>query len=254
MAYNADFFESNYHSDKKNQPAFRFRIAALDDRISSEFVLDAADGTPGTKVDLEDLLGLSDSETTYQFDVMYRFLDFHRIELSYTDVSRNGAVTTSRDIEFGDQTFPAGQLVTTSFDSSSTRLSYGYSIIRDDQKELGISAGFHHTNLETKLQALGQLERSAPDPLLPVIGAYASVSLGQKIEVSAEVQAFRLDFDYYDSSMTTARVDVTYHLGTAALGVGYSYHSMDIESANDDLQGSFDFTHQGPIVSMSFSF
>ena len=45
------------------------------------------------------------------------------------------------DIEFGDEFYPAGTEIRTNIDSSLLRLSYQYSILRDSQKEAGVSAG-----------------------------------------------------------------------------------------------------------------
>ncbi len=255
LAYNADFFDSSRAGEIKPESRFSMRVSAVDDRIDSEFVRDAAGNVPGTRLDLEDELGLSDSETMLLFDARYRFGYFHRVEFAYSSIDRDGAVSSARLLNVGQNRFDAGDQLLTTFDAQTFRLSYGYSIIRDNQKELGISGGLHQTRVKTEIVSnLGVRESSSPDPLLPTIGAYAMVALGNRLEVSADVHMFRMDFDRYDGSMTFARVDATWNFSNMALGVGYSFYSMDLDVASSELEGSFDFRHQGPTASLSFSF
>ena len=136
------------------------------------------------------------------------------------------------------------------------RISYGYSLLRDEQKELGITAGIHRTGLETKIFSTitGEVESNRPDPVLPTIGAYGSVSLSSRLKINAEGQFFRLDFDRYDGSLNYMRVEAMYQLGRVGLGLGYSYYSAKLDSTNSDFLGSVEFNHQGPSASIAFDF
>ena len=257
LAYNADVFKPRDGSERYSGSSnFRIKYTALRDELNTKIVRDASPTAPGTIIDVEDVLGLSNKETVGQLDVLYRFGGFHRLEFSYSSVERSGSVTTASDISVGDQFIPAATTIDSANDSQTMRISYGYSLLRDEQKELGITAGIHRTRLETKIFSTitGEVESNRPDPVLPTIGAYGSVSLSSRLKINAEGQFFRLDFDRYDGSLNYMRVEAMYQLGRVGLGLGYSYYSVKLDSTNSDFLGSVEFNHQGPSASIAFDF
>ncbi len=256
LAYNADFFRPSAGNPARHDDRLKLRLTTLQSRINTEYVRDATDGTPGARVDMEDLLGLSDQETVYQIDGVYRFHYYHRVEVSYAETSRSATKNISRSFAYGDTTYDTGSEVKTSLELDTFRFSYGYSLIRDDQKELGLSVGLHRTAFQTELiLADGSLrEISDPDPTLPTVGVFGSVALGERARVEADVQYFGMELDRYDGSMIFARLALLYRFGIAELGVGYNYYMMNIDSEANDHTGSLKFTHQGPTASVSFGF
>ena len=257
LAYNADVFKARDGSERySGAPNFRIKYTALRDELNTKIVRDASATAPGTIIDVEDLLGLSSKETVGQLDVLYRFGGFHRLEFGYSSVERSGSVTTASDITVGNQFVPAGTAIDSSNDSQTMRLSYGYSLLRDEQKELGFTAGLHRTRLETKILSTitGEVESNRPDPILPTIGAYGSVGLSSRLTINAEGQFFRLDFDRYEGSLNYLRVEAMYQLGRVGLGLGYSYYSVKLDSTNNDFLGSVEFKHQGPSASIAVAF
>jgi outer membrane scaffolding protein for murein synthesis (MipA/OmpV family) len=257
IAYNADVFQPRSDGERyAKSPNFSIRYTMLRDDLDTRIIRDASSTAPGTIIHVEEMLGLTDKKTVGQLDFMYRFGGYHRLEYSYSSVKRSGTTLIENDIIVGDAFFSAGTVVNAKNESETMRISYGYSLIRDNQKELGVTAGLHRTRLETSIVSTitGEVESNRPDPVLPTIGAFGSVVIGARTKVEVEGQFFRLDYDRYEGSLNYARVEVLYELGRVGLGIGYSYYSVRLDSTNSDFMGAVEFRHQGPSASIAMNF
>ena len=136
------------------------------------------------------------------------------------------------------------------------KAAYGFSLMNDAQKELGILAGIHITDYEAIVAAdTGQRVETSVSTPLPVIGAYGSVALGARTDLSANLQLFRMEFNHYSGSLNNLYLGVThYFTDMIGAGIGYTAYLMDLDSADDDLRGALKLRHHGPIVFASFSF
>ena len=257
LAYNANIFQSReYEYSAEEFPRTAIKVSVLSADMNTALVGDSGTLAPGSEIDIEDLLGLPDRKTIAQFDVHVRLAGYHRLEMSYTDLDRSGSTVLADDIDFRDTKFLAGTTVESRVETRILKLAYGYSLIRDSQKELGVTAGFHKTRMDAEFTVpmTGQRQRGEPSPLLPVLGAYGLISLGQNTTVSAQAQVFRMDFDRYEGSLSFVRIEVQQSIGRIGLGLGYSYYSMNLDSHSDDLQGSLEFRHHGPVAFLSVRF
>ena len=199
------------------------------------------------------MLGLKDKKTIEKLDFVYRFCGFHRLEYSHSVVKCSGTASISNDIVVGDKIFQVGAVVNSKNESETMRLSYGYSVLRDNQKELGITAGLHRTRLETSIIStiIGEVESNRAGPILPTIGAFGSVVIGPRTRVDFEAQFRRLDYDRYEGSLNYARVELLRELGHLGLGIGYSDYSVRLDSTDSDFMGAVEFRHRGPSASLS---
>jgi len=257
LAYNANIFQPRINDHPPvSMPRMKFKVSVLDDHIDTTLVADSDGLNPGTEAGLEDLLGISNRETVSQFDFTLRMGTYHRLEASYTDIQRSGSTTINNTFNFRNTSFQQETTLTTKIDTRILRLAYGYSLMKDSQKELGVIAGIHSTRFHTRffVPETGQEAELDNTPLLPVIGVFGSVRLGKHSSLSAEIQIFRMDFDRYEGSLNYLRLEWLRHFGIFDLGLGYSYYGMNLDSHSDELQGSIEFRHRGPIVSGTFRF
>lgn len=258
VAYNNNIFQPrDSGAGRQDQPRFEIRLGAFNDSIKTEIVRDASDGNNGTDIDLEDLLGLPDDDTLLQVDAIFRIGTFHRIEVGYLGSSRSGSATLTNDIMFGDELFPAGATVDSHFDTKIFRIGYAYSLINDTQKEVGVMAGLHFSRFETSISsgATGQLETSNSATPLPVIGLHGSLSLGKKASLGARIQFFRLDYDRYEGSLNYATLDIQRRFGDIfTVGIGYNYYAMNLDSRDNDVRGTLEIRHHGPVLFVSAGF
>ena len=136
-------------------------------------------------------------------------------------------------------------------------LAYGYSLIRDAQKELGVMGGLHLTSFKTTITSAttGQKERSLASTPLPVIGLFASLFLKEKLTFNAKLQMFRTDFDRYEGSMNYSTFDIQRRIGEqVSVGLGYSYYHMKLSSSDNDVNGYLKVRHSGPVLFMTAGF
>jgi len=258
LAYNSDIFQPRDSGGQRwEQPPFEIKIAAFNDSIDTKIVHDTADGVEGSEIDLEDLLGMPDEETVMQLDAIFRVGQYHRLEFGYFELSRNGLATLEEPINIGDVEFPAGTEVRSGFDTKITRLSYAYTLMKDEQKELGVMAGVHYSRFKTEISATETDQRVSSNAVapLPVIGVHGLLALGQKFSLGAKIQLFRLRFDRYKGSLNYLTLDLQRPIGdTFSLGVSYTYYTVNLDSSDDDLRGSLKVTHQGPALFINAAF
>jgi len=256
LAYNADIFEPAKH-DNDLEPKFEIRVSALRSSTDTKVTRDAANGEPGEEIDLEGVFGIADQQTLAQFDSIYRVAYYHRFELGYFELLRRSTNTLEQDVNFGDQTFPAGTQIEVGATSRIMRFAYSYSLMRDDQKELGVTAGLSYTRFETAITAdTTQLsERLRAKAIVPTFGVFGSLALGDKWRLSADINAFAMEFDRYDgfTAYLNASLDRKFSNNLKA-GIGYSFYGTRLKAKDTELRGMFSSRQYGPKVTLSMSF
>lgn len=258
VAYNADLFQTREYDPGTGYPrSLEFRFGVFSNMLDSTVQRYSEDGRPGDKVDVETVLGVPDRDTTLQADLIMRFAFYHRLEASYFEFGRRSTNVLDRDITIGDETFLAGTEVDSSQDTRTLQLVYGYSLWRDAQKELGVSAGLHYTSSELLMFAeeTSQRVKVETDVPLPTIGAFASVTLANRWSVQGEARAFALEFDRYEGTMGFFAVRLERDLGSHfAAGIGFNYYSSRLESRDASLRGIYKATRYGPLAYMAVQF
>ena len=258
LAYNADVFEPREYSAADRDQNVEIRLGAFSSRIDTRLLLEPNDVRPGEDLDLEDFLGIADKESVAQIDAFYRVAFYHRFDLGYFELQRSSATTLQRGIGFGDNFYPEGTEIETRSESRLLRFGYSYSLMRDGQKELGLSAGLSHVRYASDVRV--QDESQAPDQvvvnaLLPTIGVFGSVPVGDKWRLAADVDLFALEFDRYQGYMAYLTLDLERKFGESfGAGIGYNFYGFRLKSKNDDLDGTLRVRHQGPKVYLSVKF
>ena len=258
IAYNNDVFRGrDYVGESFGGPGFEFRMGIYRNRTDSAIVQRPANGRGQEEVDVEDVLGVNQRKSIAHFEGVFRFAHFHRIEIGHFELGRESATTLLTDVRLGDEIFPAGTAIEVAADLRVTRVAYGFSLMNDAQKELGVLAGVHITNYRATVNApeSGQRAETSINTPLPVIGAYGSVALGANTDLHAGLQLFRMEFDHYSGSLNNLYLGVTHYLGDfIGAGIGYNIYLMNLDSPDEDLRGSLKLRHHGPIVFASFRF
>lgn len=250
LAYNADIFQPrDYDDSAPRSPKFDLRVSAFRDSVSTKVTRDTSDGVPGFETDVESILGAPDKKTALQLDANVRIGNYHRLEFGYFELGRDSTTTLPDDLTFGDELFPAGTIVDTRVDARIFRAGYSYSLIRDNQKELAVMAGVHFAEFEGDISSdtSGQAERSSAGTPLPVIGAHASIFIGERTKIGAKVQIFRTDFDRYEGSLNYAVLDVEHRIsGAIGVGLSYNFYGMKLSSNESGVNGYLKVRHHGP--------
>jgi hypothetical protein len=258
IAYNNDIFRGrNYTGESFRAPGFEFRLGVYWNRTDSTIVQAPIDDSGREELDMEDVLGVNRRKSIIHFEGVLRFAHYHRIEIGHFELGRDSETTLLEDIRLGDEVFPAGTEIDVDAELRVTKAAYGFSLMNDAQKELGVLAGVHITRYRADVTAAEtgqQVETSVRTPL-PVIGAYGSVAIGAKTDLNANLQIFRMEFDHYSGSLNNLYVGVNHYFGDSiGAGIGYNIYAMDLDSPDEDLRGSLKLRHHGPIVFASMRF
>jgi len=232
--------------------------------ISSTVRLDAtATSRPGTTISLEDELDLSDRKGTPYIGLGMRLGDNWRIEFEYYDLKRSASKTTTRQIDFGDASFPIGATVNTSFDSTIYRLIGGWSFVKNQQAEAGLSFGLHVTEFISELSGQGTgplglgFQREARDTLvpLPTVGLYGTYMVAPQVALRGRVDFLSLDYGDYDGRLINwlAAVDWRFTKNFGA-GIGYRYVDYEVGITKSDFNGEAKYTFKGPTIFVNLGF
>ncbi len=158
--------------------------------------------TPGTTASGEDDYGLSRTPPTWGLAFMKRIGESWRIDLEYLEQRRTADnVTLQRAINAYGGTLAAGSSVNTRMNLSALRIAGGYTLLRQDNTELGVSFGGvisrYDLNVKGKLQtpldesganaeaSLGLFASSALSPTLRLQGRFEVGPRNRQVNVGA---------------------------------------------------------------------
>ena len=258
IAYNSDVFRGlSYEGDSFKLPGFELQAGIYKNNTDSKVIRLPTGGAPVEEVDLEDVLGVNKKDDVLHLEGIVRFAHFHRLQIGYFELGRESTTTLLEDLVIGDTLFPAGTRIDVDTNLDIWRAAYGFSLMNDAQKELGLLVGVHVTNFDSVVVApeTGQSAESHVDTPLPVIGMFGSVSLGEKTDLDASLELFRMEFDHYEGSLNAVYIGVNHNFTNAiGAGIGYNYFAMNLDSPDQGLRGSVQIRHHGPVIFASFTF
>ena len=226
--------------------------------------LDGDAGRVGTEVNFERDLGLKAGDR-FRIDGYWRFFERHKLRFMYFDSTADHSRTISRQIDFGDTTFPLNVNVRTSFDVEIIELAYEYSFLKRDNLELAGTIGLHNLSVEAGLHAdassnggLGGVdlaETADGDGPLPVIGLRGVWALSDHFYFDAQAQFFAIEIDNYDGSLQDYKLSFNWqpfeHFG---IGVGYNHFSTDVDVDDQYFNGKLRFDYDGPLLFLTGAF
>lgn len=257
LAYNSNLFRPRDYDGADKAQNFRIRVGAFNSSIDTKLLSDNAATMPGGDDDLERSLGAPSSETTAQIDALFRIAHYHRFELGYFELQRHSVTTLQRDVVFRDQLYPEDSTIEFRSNSKILRAGYSYSLMRDGQKELGLTAGLSWTRFEAEVREEGQQppEQAKVEVVLPTFGIYGSLPLGAKWHLGADIDVFVLSLERYDGYMAYVALDLERKFNdNFGIGIGYNFYGMRLKSQDDDLDGTLRVRYQGPKVYLSVAF
>jgi outer membrane scaffolding protein for murein synthesis (MipA/OmpV family) len=258
LAYNADIFNpADFDNYDRQLPTFDIRVGAFFSDVSTTIRLDADDGEPGLEIDLEDRLDAPASGTAIEVEGLWRIGQHHRLELGYFELVREARNIVAEDLVIGRLRAKQGDEVRSKIDYSSLRFTYTFYLMRDSQKEFGVMAGLHFTDLETNISVDGfpDVQKSRSSAPLPVIGLNAAIFFGEKTSLRGRIHFFRTDFDQHEGSLNYASLDLERRFGKRTwMGLGYNYYGTRLSSRESSVRSNLEIRHHGPVVYFSVGF
>ena len=186
---------------------------------------------------------------------MWRINNFHRFELGWFDLSRDGRIDLNAPLTIGSVTFPAGATLVTDFDTSVLKVGYAFSLFHDEQKELSVFGGIHFSDVSFRTSDGSQEVSTSTKPLLPAIGAKFNASLTGKFVVGANLDYYNMDFNKNSGSMINFAFFGEYRfVEKISAGLGYRIYNQKISSGDPEFSGDYEFDYRGPTIYLTGRF
>ncbi len=224
---------------------------------NSDTRLDAASGTPGSDVDLENDFGLDNSDSVFRIDGYYRFKQKHRLDFSYFDLSRTSTAVLQRDIDWNGTLFPVNSSVDGDFDLAIYKLAYTWTFMQRDKGYLGLTGGLYIADFKTSVSApaLGQREVGDATAPLPVFGLRGEYNFSEKWSFRGSIEIFVLEYGDWDGSLYDIYAGIDYQLFEyVAIGLGINSVGLDIGVTKQDITGDLDWRYDGGLLFFKFDF
>ena len=236
---------------------FRLTAGLLSASSQTEMRLDADDGTPGTVVSGEDDLGLREKGEMGDVELEIRIRERHRLRFNYFRVDRSGSQIIDRQIEFGNDTFDAGDLVESQLDWREFSITYGYTFLRRERYEIYGTFGLHLA----EVLAAGEVsaddireEESGTFPI-PALGAGTLVRVNDRFHIEARVDYLSVGYQDIEGELLDLRGSVLYRFNrNLALGAAYVFTKREATSEDVGDSGFFDLRHDGPELFLRITF
>lgn len=205
---------------------------------------------------------LDDNATTAAIKGVWRFSKKFRLDFGYWAVDRDSSDSLSQSVPIGPITVPPGTSIGATFDSSLVSTSIGWSFMRTDSTELGISAGLSSLSLKSELGAsvpgVGSASFTAFDEsyLLPTIGIYVTQALSPMWSLTGRFGGIGLDLgDDFKGTVIEAMGAVEFRpWKNVGFGLAYVYNDADAELKNvgDGLEVKWKYA--GPFAYLTLGF
>jgi len=202
----------------------------------------------GLNVDVEELLDLDMSTSSFAIDAFWRFTQNsrHRLDFNWFLLHRSGTNVLGRSIDIGDLHIPLGTTVHTRLDIDIYRVGYSYSFFQDDRMDLAVSGGAYILPIKFDIRAesliIDESESESITAPLPVIGLRADFAISPKWFLRSRIDLFYLEIGNFRGAIADTRLALEYrafkHVG---FGVRAENFRVKVEAEGDDYPG-VDFT------------
>lgn len=218
----------------------------------------------GDDIDFDDTFGIADFER-FRADALWRIKGKHSLRGSYFTNNRSATRELSRDIHFGDETYPVGALVKASADLQLIQVSYDYVFRRRDNYELAAGIGVHMFDASLALDATvtggggsGSLELSesgSTDAPMPVLSFRGTWLLPRDFYATFLAQYFYVDFGDYVGSLSDLKATIVWqasrHVG---VGLGYNDFRFRFRMEKDRFDGRLGWNYGGAMAFVSVAY
>jgi hypothetical protein len=249
------------------QERWTFMLGAFLPAFKTEMQVDNDQLGSGDRVDLGRDLGVDQDTSGGWFGAEWRFAPRHRVGFTYSRFTLRGDRTLDRNLQIGDEVFPAGATVSSSLRLEIAPITYSYSLLKRPQDELAITAGLHWSRL--RFQAEGSASLSTVDLSrdanakanvpLPLLGLRYDYHFGPRWSAGASLAAFALKFGEstwnFEGSLYSARLHGEYRFArNFALGAALDGFRVKVDVSRSDWNGGFDYGYFGPQIYLTARF
>jgi len=214
-------------------------------------------------IDFEDAFGLSSNKFVFRGGMLYRFgkRRRHKVNFNYFGFFRSSRKVLESDIVIGDEVYPMGTELKSTYNLQIFQTAYYYSFFMVDRFDLGVSLGLYV--IPTKLSRSDMSENESKTEFtapLPVIGFRTAFSITNKFMLKQSAQLLYLKIDEFAGRIVDINFRFEYnpwkHFG---FGIGIDALRLKVNADPDDypaidFNGSVSMDYTGFLIYAKYSF
>lgn len=252
---------------RPGQEKWTFMLGAFLPAFETKMQVDNDQLGTGDNVDLENDLGVDQDESGGWFGVEWRFAPRHRLGFTYSRFTLDGQRTAARDLQIGDEIFPAGATVSSRLRLEIIPITYSYSFLKSERHELAVTAGLHWSRLEFSVQGSASLgvqdisrdTASDADVPLPLFGLRYDHHFSDRWSAGVSAAVFALEFGEdtwsFEGSLWSVRLHAEYRFArNFGIGVALDGFDIDVDLGTNRWNGGFDYGYWGPQIYLTARF
>jgi hypothetical protein len=252
---------------------FRIYLGGFWANVDSEITINGQNQSP-PPISVESVLGIEDSKGVLWGGARWRISRRNQLEFEFFQLDRDGVQGfTNANLGVGDYIVDTGS-IDTALDVRVGRLTYGFSLFRNDQMDIQLKAGLHIADLSMALQLMGNvcdttIGEMPPCPLiespvveseditapLPHLGGSLGYAFTPNVTARFQVIGFAIELDNIDGSIVEVDADINWnpwrHFG---VGAGIRYFNFDFKGRGSELNGEFEYEYWGPVIYVETTF
>jgi len=239
-------------------PAFKTKI-----RVDNEQT-----GASGDAVDLGDDLGVDEDTSGGWVGAEWRFAPRHRVGFTYSRFTMSGERAIARNLQIGDEVYPAGATLSSRLRLEIIPIAYSYSLLKRSHDELALTAGVHWSRLTFNVQGTASLnntqdssnEASAKANVpLPLLGVRYDHHFSERWSAGANVGVFAMKFGqddfHFEGELWSVRLHAEYRFArNFSVGAAIDGFQVSVEASQSELRGGFDYGYWGPQIYLTARF
>jgi len=213
----------------------------------------------GQEIDLEERF--DDNALTGAIYLNWRVTPRINLEFGYSQVTRDESERIEQDVPLGDlAVLPGGSSFSGEFNTRVYRFAAGYSVLRSEKSEVGITLGVSAVNIEDSLAftpaggpKITVLESDTTEPL-GSIGLYGTWAFSPQWLISGRVGYLGLKLGDLEGKMWDVFGGVEYRpWKSVGVGLAYVYNDADV-TVQAEIDTDVNWTYQGPFACLTLGF
>jgi hypothetical protein len=242
--------------DSRVADRWEFNLGGLVTGLNTVVRFDEVVGNQGTTLNLEDDLGFDSSELVLDVGIARVLGRRHILALDYLEVDREGSLTTSTEIVWGDEVFPVNARLNSFYDAEFISLTYTYLVRSREKSAWGPVIGLVLFSTGSGVDVAGGAEIGpgvsvasdfSIDVPVPLIGIEYRQALPKRWVFVTKAAFVKFDdIDDLSGDVIIGGASFEHHTWEkVGFGVGFGLRDFDIDSGEKRTLGQYRFEVRG---------